>query len=101
MTKDIVRPHKVLENRDTKVPALSLTEGPHSTIVFSYGKVEFNQDDPETLKLEFEYEVHDDNGVDYDVLEFEKELGDFLVELIMYGLQDNSIVYSGGSDSTT
>lgn len=99
MTKQIVRPHKVLENKDTQIPAMSLTDGPHAGIIFSYGKVSFNEDNlNDKLTMAFEYEIHQDIDSDYDVKEFEQELGDFLTELVVYGLANESVIYSGGTE---
>jgi hypothetical protein len=92
-----LRPHKTLEKNG--VAALQLTEGDFSGIIFSYGKVSFEEDhENEKLKVNFDYEIHDDKGLAFDKQVFEKELGDFLIELIVWGAEQNSIVYTGGTD---
>ena len=95
-----MRKYKTLHNpANPDVEAISLTEGKHAGIIFSYGKVTFDEDvDADKLTMNFEYEVHDDGGVEYIPQEFEAELGDFLSELLAYGVQENNIVYSGGVD---
>lgn len=93
----ILRPHKTLEKDG--VLALELTEGEFSGIIFSYGKVSFDENaEQDNLKVNFQYEVHDDKGLAYDKAAFEKELGDFLMELIVWGTEQNNIVYTGGTD---
>jgi hypothetical protein len=92
-----LRPHKTLEKHG--VTALQLTEGEFSGIIFSYGKVSFDEDyENEKLKVNFDYEIHDDKGLVYNKDEFKKELGDFLMELIVWGTEQNNIVYTGGTD---
>lgn len=92
-----LRPHKTLE-RDGVI-ALQLTEGEFSGIIFSYGKVSFDEKpDQDKLGVNFEYEVHDDKQLAYDKAAFEKEIGDFLMELIVWGTEQNNIVYTGGTD---
>lgn len=95
----MLRPHKTLDHKDSGVQALQLTEGIHAGIIFSYGKVEFEEDvENDTMKLHFDYEVHDDRGVQYEAEALEQELGDFLIELIEHGLEQNDLVYTGGVD---
>lgn len=94
---NIVRPHKVLENKRNGVQAIKLTESPYSGIIFNYGKVSFDEQS-EQLKIAFEYDIIDDAGVDYVKEELEQYLGDMLVEFITYGLIKNEITYTGGVD---
>lgn len=95
----MIRPYKVLEKKnDSNVEALMLTEGIHKGIIFSYGKVKFEEkEDEEKLKIHFDYEIHDDGGVLFEQEELEKELGDFLMELLQEQLINNEVVYTGGS----
>ena len=91
------RPHKTLE-RDGVI-ALQLTEGDFSGIIFSYGGVRFEENtEKDHLKVHFDYDVHDDGGKEYDKVAFEKELGDFLIELVAFGAEQNNLVYKGGVD---
>ena len=90
-------PFVVLRSKKGENDRIKLTEGQYSGIIFSYGKVEF-EEVGDTLKIKFVYDVHDDAGIDYDEAEFEKYLGDFLQELIYYGIEQNDITYTGGVD---
>jgi len=97
MKTDMVRSYKTLERNG--VIALMLTEGEYSGIIFSYGRVGFVEDTTnDRLKIEFDYKIHEDEPESLDKVAFEKELGDFLMELLEYGLIKNDIVYTGGVD---
>jgi hypothetical protein len=90
MTK--LRPHKVLGRRieGVDIHALSLDEGDFSDIIFVYRDVSFNEDTKnDKLKMKFEYEIIDvpKYREGFDKVQFEKEIGDFLVELLFYGLE--------------
>jgi hypothetical protein len=89
-------PFIAVENRKTGTVALKLISGPYEGIIFSYGKVDFNEQD-DTCKMHFEYDVHE-NPMVYDQKEFENYLGDLLVFIIADQLQKNEIIYTGGID---
>lgn len=85
-----LRPHKVLTHKEDKdVNALVWLEGKYGGIVFKYNSVSFEEDlENDKLKLKFDYDVLDiPERVKIDKDEFEKELGDFLVQLLYYGLE--------------
>lgn len=95
-----MREHVVLENKYDGTHAIKLLEDPYSGIIISYGKVSFDTNENNAvLKLSFDYEVHDDLGLEYDKVQFENYLGDFLQELILHGVKHNDITYTGGVDS--
>lgn len=87
-----LRPHRVLGSRHDgeELHALCLTEGDFAYIIFSFSNVKFEEDkENDKLKMHFEYEVHEipEDKKNYDKEAFEKELGDFIVELLYYGLE--------------
>jgi len=90
-------PFVVLESRSGEQDRIKLTEGEYSGIIFSYGAVSFDEDG-DTCKMHFDYEVHEDAGVTYIKEELEHYLGDLLQFIIMDQLQKNSISYTGGVD---
>jgi len=90
-------PFVVLESRSGEQDRIKLTEGEYSGIIFSYGAVRFDEQG-DTCKLHFEYEVHEDTGVAYIKEELEHYLGDLLQMIILDQLQKNSISYTGGVD---
>lgn len=93
-----LRPHKVLGQTglDGDTHALTLTEGPYAGIIFSYTSVSFKEeklDNEDKLKISFEYLIHDNpySQIGYNKEGFEQELGDFIVELLYYGLERDKL----------
>lgn len=93
-------PYSVLENKHNGMHAIKLTGGPFEGIMYTYGKVSFNEDDAnDTVRLAFEYEILDyaDKGIT-DMKPFEQYIGKILEELIHIGVQENNLSYTGGID---
>jgi uncharacterized protein YutD len=90
----------VVENRKNGMDAIKLLEEPFSGIIYSYGRVEFEEDVAnDRLNLKFEYEIHDRNSKEFsDNKPFENYIGDILQELIHQGIAENSLTYTGGID---
>lgn len=100
-----LRPHKVLGRAgpDGDQHSLMLTTGQFAGIIFSYTTVQFKEEqrgDEDVLKVSFEYFVHDTprHLKDYDKAAFEKELGDFLIELTYYGLERDFLGFAQESE---
>lgn len=98
-----LRPHKVLgrTTADGDRHALMLTTGEFAGIIFSYDSVKFceeEKDDSSVLRISFEYIVHETPShiIEYDKCAFEKELGDFLIELTYYGLEREKLGFLDG-----
>lgn len=89
-------PFVVVENRITGHDAIKLTSGPYEGIIFSYGKVSFDEQG-DTCKLNFQYEVHE-NQIEYDKKEFEFYIGELLQFIMIDELQKNNITYTGGTE---
>jgi len=99
-----LRPHKVLgrSTAEGELHALCFTEGPFSDIVFSYTTVNFEENEAQDhLVVKFEYNTHfvPDDKLDYDVESFEKELGDFVVELLLYGVEKEHLGFIDGNEN--
>jgi hypothetical protein len=88
----------VVENRKTGHDAIKLTSGPFKGIIYSYGKVKFEEQPDDSCKLNFEYEVHD-SQVEYVKEEFEFYIGELLQYIMAEELQKNNITYTGGIDA--
>lgn len=90
----------VVENRQNGNDAIKLTENPFEGIIYTYGKVSFEEDElNSSLKINFEYDVLDYNDkVITDMKPFEKYIGDILTELIHEGIAKNNLTYTGGID---
>jgi hypothetical protein len=88
----------IVENRKNGMDAIKLLEEPFSGIIYSYGRVTFEEQGDE-LKLGFEYEIHDKNSKEFsDMKPFETYIGDILQELLHEGIEKNSLTYTGGID---
>lgn len=98
MTNDVnVRPHKTLERNGQL--ALQLSEGEYSGIIFSFGGVSFEENKKlDHLKIKFDYTIYEGDDEDLDKAAFEKHIGDFLMELIVWGAYENKLIYKGGID---
>jgi hypothetical protein len=94
-----IRPHKVLgqveEGKD--IHALSWTTGEFSDFIFSFKKIKFVEDkDNDKLIIKFEYEIHriPEHVKEYSKEKLEKELGDFIIQLLYYGLERDLLGFS-------
>jgi hypothetical protein len=91
-----IRPHNVFANtlvkEESPVFAFALTEGVFEGIIFSFKHVSVI-DKEDHAKLSYEYDIHHipDDKKQYDKEVFEKELGDFLTELIECGIEHNKL----------
>ena len=89
----------VLESKHDGLQAIKLTEEPYEGIIYSYGKVDFVPDEEnEKLTIKFDYEIHDRNDKDFDEQVFEAYIGYILEGLIIEGVENNSLTYTGGID---
>jgi len=88
----------ITENRHSGLQAIKLTEGAFEGIIYTYGKVSFDEKD-DTLYLKFDYEILDsaDKGM-IDMKPFEAYIGDILQELLRQGVAENNLTYTGGTE---
>jgi hypothetical protein len=93
-------PYSVLENKHNGMHAIKLTAGPFEGIMYTYGKVSFDEDEAnDTVRLAFEYEIIDNaNKGLTDMKPFETYIGKILEELIHQGIEENNLSYTGGID---
>ena len=99
MSKHLTEPPiVVVENRKTGHDALRLTDGPYKGMIYTYGKVSFDEEGTEKVHMNFEYDIIQDDGVTYNEDEFVEYIGHILQHLINKQLQENSITYTGGID---
>jgi hypothetical protein len=92
--------YSVVENRNTGFDAIKLLDEPFAGIIYSYGKVSFEEDDAnDKLTINFDYEILDTASKEFGSMEpFEKCIGEILQELIHHGIAENSLTYTGGID---
>jgi hypothetical protein len=101
-------PHQVVKHKDAVgVDAIKLLAEPYSGIIVSYGKVSFDtirgDADEEHVTMKFDYTMHESAGKDFtakQLKDFEVYLGEFLRDLIIYGIKENNIAYTGGVDDS-
>jgi hypothetical protein len=90
-----LRKHKVLgKHEDTELHALVWIDGKYGGIIFSYSSVQFEEDaENDKLRIKFTYDIHEKpkHIHENDKLEFEAELGDFLAQLLYYGLEKDHL----------
>lgn len=86
-----------MEVNDLQQIGVSFIEGEFKDIIFTLGKIEFNEnEDEETVTMSFEYDIVEGELREDQRDRFRDALGDLLVELIQEGAEKNDIVYSGG-----
>lgn len=90
----------VVESKQNGLQAIKLTEGAFEGIIYTYGKVTFDEDEAnDKIHLRFEYDIieYNDKGLT-DKAPFEQYIGDILQELIHEGIERNNLTYTGGVD---
>jgi hypothetical protein len=90
----------VVESKQDGLQAIKLTEGAFEGIIYTYGKVSFDEDEAnDKIHLRFEYDVLDYNNKGLtDIKPFESHIGKILEELIHIGIEQNNLTYTGGVD---
>jgi hypothetical protein len=95
--------YTTVESKTTGLEAIKLLEDPYSGIIFTYGKVSFEEDDAnDHLKIKFDYDIlYDplDERKGSDPKQFEQYIGDLLQELLHEELAKNNVTYTGGVDN--
>lgn len=94
------KPYTVVQSKYTGLDAIKLTEQPYEGIIYSYGKIEFEEnEEDDSLHIKFDYEILENGGKGMtDKKPFEQYIGNILQELLHEGIQENNLVYTGGID---
>lgn len=90
-------PFVVLRSTKGENDRIKLTEGQYKGIIFSYGAVNF-EEDGDVLRLKFDYDIHEADGISYVQSEFEQHIGQLLQLILVDQLMKNEVVYTGGID---
>jgi len=77
--------------------AIRLLNNQFEGILVVLGRVAFNEEG-DSLRMSFDYDVVDDNDVVYIQEELETEIGDCIMDMIQAGIEKNDLVYTGGVD---
>ena len=82
--------YSIVENRHTGQEAIKLLDEPFAGIVYSYGKIDFLEDEDQgKVSIHFEYELLDKANKEMsDMGPFEKYIGDLLTEIIHMKIQE-------------
>ena len=91
-------PIQYMQNHKSGLQALKLTEEPYKGIMFTFGKVTFEERDEGRMTCNFEYNIIDDCDKEIDMVEFEQYISQILEVLIKQGIEENSLTYTGGVD---
>lgn len=90
---------ETVENKHSGLEAVRLTDEPYKGIIFQYGKVELKEDEKnDKLHIKFDYDILFDNNKKFKAEPFEKYIGDLLEQLLVQGVAENSLTYTGGVD---
>ena len=90
-------PVKYMQNHKSGLQALKLTEEPYKGIMFTFGKVWFEERD-DRMACNFEYNIIDDCDKEIDMAKFEDYISKILDQMIRQGIEDNNLIYTGGVD---
>lgn len=81
----MVTKYETVDNEDNEMglAVLELQEGPYMGTKFSFGRVKFGEaHEDEDVLVSFEYDVHEAHGLEAPTPEFERVVGDILIELL-------------------
>lgn len=91
---NIIITHETVGYTETGEFKIKFTNTAFDDIIFSIGKVNFEEKDPAVLH--FDYDIHEGVVPDEKLGEFKQLMGDFIIQAIAQGIKDNSLIYSGG-----
>ena len=93
---EIEKKYKLVQNKDAKWQGIGLTKeaGFYQGVVYRYGKVTPIEED-DRLRLKFDWEILDSNGLDKDHFndDFFNLIGDVLYDIMDKQLKDGSLQY--------
>ena len=93
---EIEKKYKLVQNKDAKWQGIGLTEeaGFYQGVVYKYGKVTPHEEDGK-LRLEFEWQILDSNGLSKEHFkdEFFDLIGDVLYDIMDKQLKDGTLQY--------
>ena len=89
--------YKLLDETANDCQLVMLTSEDYYGIIYTYGRVRLIEED-DLLRIQFEYEIHENPKGELDEKTFRNHIGDILVELIDQGVMNNSLTYTGGID---
>lgn len=88
---------EILDEEHNGNRLIKLTSNEYSGIIYSYGRVNLIEDD-DLLRIQFEYDIHENPIGEVDKQTFMDHIGRILTELINEQIMKNEVVYTGGID---
>ena len=93
----MIKNYELLDEDYNGNQLIKLTCNPYSGIIYTYGRVRLLEED-EQLRIQFEYDIHENPVGIIEREKFKNHIGDILVDLLDENLLKNNIVYTGGTD---
>jgi len=79
---------------------IRFTSGEFCDIVFMLGEVSFSEDEEkDECVMSYNYDIIDNPNDIFDEEVFQKYIGDLLIELIQNQIENNELVYNGGTNA--
>lgn len=105
MTNDVIVPneereeilHEIVGTTDDGQYKIKFTNTNFNDIILSIYGIQFIEED-EHANMKFDYDIHEGTVSDEDAEEFKQLMGDFILQAIVAGIQNNDLVYTGGVD---
>lgn len=88
--------YEIVGNLPNGAHKLKFTSNEFRGIIFTVGKVSFEEKDDETV-MHYNYDVVE-HSEPYEKDLLDKAVGDLVMYLLKEGVEDNSLVYTGGVD---
>jgi hypothetical protein len=93
----MIKQYELLDEDYNGNQFIKLTSSEYSGIIYTYGRVRLLEED-ETLRVQFEYDIHENPVGFVDRVKFKNHIGDILVDLLEENLLKNNLVFTGGVD---
>lgn len=89
--------YEIVGETDDGQYKIKFTNTKFNDIVLSIYGIQFIEGEDEA-NMKFDYDIHEGNVTDSDFEEFKQLMGDFILQAIEYGIKNNDLVYTGGTD---
>jgi hypothetical protein len=93
----MIKQYELLDEDCDGNQLIKLLSNEYSGIIYTYGRVRLLEEDDQ-LRVQFEYDVHENPVGVLDPTKFRNHIGDILIDLLEENLLKNNIVYTGGTD---
>jgi hypothetical protein len=94
----MIKQYELLDEDSNGNQLIKLLSNEYSGIIYTYGRVRLLEED-DRLRVQFEYDIHENPVDDVDPSKFRNHIGDILIDLLEENLLKNNVVYTGGTDA--